>query len=71
MVHCTIKVVEVSVTKILVVNYIPLSASIVERIPVPFAREIKPLRDTISDIAPCEDIGLTSGCPNSLPSKFR
>ena len=61
MVHCTIKAVEIFITKILVVDYIPLSASIVERISVPFAGEVKPLQDRNSDIAPCEDIGFNLG----------
>ena len=46
MVHGRVKVVEEFVSQEIIVNNVPLSPSVLERVAVPFSREIKPLNDS-------------------------
>jgi hypothetical protein len=70
-IHCSVEVVQVTITEKVVINDVPLPSCIVIRITISLSRKVKPLSTNMKQNITRSSIHLTSGWPNSLPSKFR
>ena len=75
MVHRRIEIVQILVSKKWIVNHVPLTPRIVERVPVTLSWKIEPLQFPrplrFSTTASNKSGKQTSGWPNSFPSKLR